>query len=454
MHNQDWAQPLALAAVCLTFVGTANAQAAWQPPAQISRAEMVKTTQAVQSIPEIRFKQREDIFRIRALDMDWDIGSIVYEPEDPGRIPVGPDGKKIGVFMLHGGTGDASNIDMVARSLVARFGYKVTSMTFPGRLYLNDPSRKWPGDSVDPSYSGGARTPIWKKDLVITPDQYEIVKDTSQRAKYGTFISLKAKEGTAFYNRMAAWPVAFDEAMREANRRQFPEQDYSVYLYGHSTGGPFVMIASQRVPNVAGILGYATSPFGYMYPATGKKTWDFPFNYLRMRTWADVARYSEEDLGKKGYSWPLLMETVFERWEGLKSQPNFKAEDFIHKNSVDAMEAAARASAKSLKMDAIATEALVKRYTGYLLEISGPGVKPVPAFLSVHGADDDTVSYEHGKKVLPMFAAMKPAPKVNVVLLEAGVHRWSFKEPDLPLGIVPTVTTLWNEAIMKGYFLR
>jgi hypothetical protein len=70
---------------------------------------MVKTTQAVQPIPEIKFKQREDIFRIRALgiralDMDWDIGSIVYEPEDPGRIPLGPDGKTIGVFMLHGGT--------------------------------------------------------------------------------------------------------------------------------------------------------------------------------------------------------------------------------------------------------------------------------------------------------------------------------------------------------------
>jgi len=454
MHNQKWARPLARIAVFVTFIGAANAQAAWEPPEKISRAEMVRTTQVVQSAPEIKFKQHEDIFRIRALDMDWDIGSIVYEPEDPGKIPVGPDGKKIGVFMLHGGTGDASNIEVVARALVTKFGYKVTSMTFPGRLYLNDPSRKWPGDSIDSSYSGAARTPIWKKDLVITPDQYDIVKDTSQRAKYGTFVSLRAKEGTEFYNRMAAWPVAFDEAMREANRRQFPQQDYSVYLYGHSTGGPFIMIASQRVPNVAGILGYGTSPFGYMYPATGKTGWNFPFNNLRMRTWADVARYSEEDLGKKGYSWPLLMETVFERWEGLKSQPNFKAEDFIHKNSVKALEAAARASAKRLKMNAEATDALVLRYTGYVREMSGPGVKPVPAFLSVHGGDDETVSYEHAQKVLPMYAVMKPAPKVNVVLLEAGVHIWDFKEPDLPLGVTPTVTTLWNEAITKGYFLK
>lgn len=119
-----------------------------------------------------------------------------------------------------------------------------------------------------------------------------------------------------------------------------------------------------------------------------------------------------------------------------------------------ALEAAARASAKRLKMDAKASEALVQRYTGYVREMSGPGVKPVPAFLSIHGADDDTVSYEHGKKVLPMFAAMKPAPKVDVVLLEAGVHRWAFKEPDLPQGVAPTVTTLWNEAITKGYFLK
>jgi pimeloyl-ACP methyl ester carboxylesterase len=444
---------LALISVCFSFLLSGNASAAWEPPTKVSREQIVKSSQSVLSMPDIKIKQREDVFRVDALGMDWDIGSMVYEPEDPAKIAIGPDGKKVGIFLMHGGTGDYTSLDGVARTIAAKFGFKVTSMTFPGRLYLNDPSRKWPGDSVN--HDGSARTPLWKKDLVITRDQYDIVKDTSQRAKYGTFISLKAKEGTEFYYRMAAWPVAFDEAMREANRRQFPVNEYSVYIHGHSTGGPFAMIASQRVPNIVGILGYGTSPFGYMYPATGKGTWKFPFNYLRMRTWVDDARYTEEDLGKKGYSWPLLMETVFERCDVSKTQANFKAEDFIHKNSTKSLEDAARVMAKRLNLDAKGTEALVQRYAGYLREMSGPGTKPVPPFLSIHGGEDDTVTYQHVQKVMPMFAAMKPAPKVNPVLLETGVHMWGYMtDKDLPQGVSPAVAALWKDAIKGGYFLK
>src|SRR3546814_18789162 len=51
-------------------------------------------------------EQREDIFRIPALGMDWDIGVRVYEPQPSSGITRGADGKKVGIFLLHGGAGD------------------------------------------------------------------------------------------------------------------------------------------------------------------------------------------------------------------------------------------------------------------------------------------------------------------------------------------------------------
>ena len=103
-------------------------------------------------------------------------------------------------------------------------------------------SRDWPADTLNPDDS--ARTPLWTKEIRITRDQYEVVRDVSQRNFYGTIISLRAKEGTEFYDRMAAWPAAFEEAMKETCRRNFQEDHYSIYVHGHSTGGPFAMIAT------------------------------------------------------------------------------------------------------------------------------------------------------------------------------------------------------------------
>jgi pimeloyl-ACP methyl ester carboxylesterase len=253
---------------------------------------------------------------------------------------------------------------------------------------------------------------------------------------------------------MAAWQVAFDEGMQETCRRNLPSDKFSIYAHGHSTGGPFVFIASQRVPNIVGILGYGTSSFGYTYQATGKGTWKFPFTYLRMRTWRDTARYLYQEIKDKRYGLPMMMELVYERWDKAKKRANFKAEDFIHKNSVKALSEAARATAKRLNMDSQATENLVKKYVGYCRELSGPDVKPVPPFLSIHGAKDSTVSYKHVKMIMPLFEAMKPPPKINRVLLGTGVHSWNAKEDDLPKGIIPAVLNLWNDAIMNGYFQK
>jgi len=240
-------------------------RATWVPPPQFTREKLVELSANTLARPDIATVAREEIFRIRVLGMDWDIGRMSYAPTDAEYIPAGPDGKKIGVFLLHGGTSDYKSLEPVAQTLAAKFGLKVTLMTFPGRLYLLDPSRDWPGDTLEPD--GTARTPLWTAETRIGPDQYEVVEDTSRRASYGTVISLAAREGTEFYYRMAAWPAAFEEALIETCNREFPESQYSIYVHGHSTGGPFAMITSQRVPNVAGILGYGSSSFGYIYTA-------------------------------------------------------------------------------------------------------------------------------------------------------------------------------------------
>src|SRR5262249_57725576 len=126
------------------------------------------------------------------------------------------------------------------------------------RFYFPDTSRDWPGDTIHAE--GTVRTPLWKQGEEITPDQYDVVKDTSMRNRYGTRTLARAKPDTNFYYRMAAWPAAFEEGMIEANRRHFPEHEFSVYAQGHSTGGPFIFMLSQRIPNPAGVFATQHSP--------------------------------------------------------------------------------------------------------------------------------------------------------------------------------------------------
>jgi hypothetical protein len=79
-------------------------------------------------------------------------------------------------------------------------------------------------------------------------------------------------------------------------------------------------------------------------------------------------------------------------------------------------------------------------------------VKPVPPFLSIHGGDDETVSYDHLRKVMPLFEAMKPTPKVRGVLLSAGTHDWAIVDKEFPEGTIPIALKLWNDAILGGFY--
>jgi hypothetical protein len=427
-------------------------KSSWEPPAVVPREDVIDLHRQVTAMPDIPIDVSENIFRIHELAMDWDVGAVIYQPRDTNRIPIGPDGKKVGVFLLHGGVSDFKSVDRVARTLPSKFGIKVVSMTFPGRFYFLDESRDWPGDVENDD--GTARTPLWTKEMRITPDQYTIVQDISKREDYGTLISLSAKEGTEFFQRMAAWPAAFEQAIEETARRHLPDGEFSIYIHGHSTGGPFAMMASQRVANIAGLVGYGSSPFGWMYPLISGDDWEFPFNQLRLRTWRDTARYMYEGMKNEEIGLPMLIELTFERWESAKKRPNFKAEDFVHKNSTKALEAAARVAAERLKLSHDETGKLVRRYLGYTRELSGPGVKAVPNFLSIHGINDDTVTLQRCERSLPLFARLDPAPKVKSISLGAGIHSWGWTNAQLPQGIVTPVAKLWHDAIMSGFFLR
>ena len=448
---------------------------AWQPPESIARDEVVARSNAILAKPDLPLRQAEDIFRIQALGLDWDMGVTVYEPADPAQISRGADGKRIGVFLLHGGSGDYKSMEPMAKLFAGKFGCKAVAMTFPGRLYLDDPSRDWPGDTINPD--GSVRTPIWLTGEHIGPEQYEVVRDTAMRLRYGTRTVARARPGTRFYDRMAAWPVAFEAGMKDAMRRHFPAADYSIYVTGHSTGGPMVFMISQRVPNIAGVIAVENSPFGFIQEAQhdwsgalGKvagfervaktrATRSDPFNELYIRTWRDRARYAgPEALGQEGpgalMRLPWLMEEVFDWWDKTKARPQFKAEYIITHNIKASLEAAARATATRLKMSEADTAALVKHYLGFPYPQTGPDARPpLPVLFCISKDSRDHSPEVYQEVILPMFAKLDHAPKVRVTRWGAGVHTYHKSEPDLPLGIAPPVAELYVKAIQEGYFV-
>ncbi|MEE2821957.1 MAG: hypothetical protein VYA53_03145 [Acidobacteriota bacterium] len=428
----------------------------WSPSSVISREEILSDSQTILTMPTLPLRVEEDIFRIRALEMDWDMGAMVYEPEDISRIPTGPDGNKIGVFILHGGASDHRSRDELARMLAGKFGFKVVSMSYPGRLYLLDASRNWPGDTINPD--GTVRMPIWNKDKLITPDQYEVVEDKSMMDRYGTVILACAKEDTEFYHRMAGWPVAFEEAGKDLMRRHLPEGEYSIYIHGGSTGGPFSFMLTQRVPNITGVLGMENSPFGYIYSRLIGYKWENPFQCLTIFTWRLRAMYQGAEILKTEgpealKRLPMLMEDVFAIWQRGTTSPQFKAEYPVHLNGVEALTEAARDTARRLNLSGDKTDQLVNQYLGYARELSGEGVKPVPPVLySISKYSKDHTYEGYSQTVLPAFAAMEPAPKVTLTQFDAGYHGWTRPEEGLPMGVAPAVVKMWHDAIMGGYF--
>lgn len=448
------------------------------PAPVVSVEDCIAASQEVAARRDLPITEAEDVFRIEAVGLPWDIGVRIYQPVDDSEIAVGADGRRIGAFFLHGGQDDWRQMEPWARLMARKFGWKVVVGTFPGRLYLQSPDRNWPGDTISPD--GSVRTPIWLKDELITRDQYDVHHDKSMKTRYGTRTVVHARPGTVFYDRMAGWPVAMELGMVEAMRRHFPTSGFSVYLQGHSTGGPMVFMLCQRVENCEGVLATENSPFGYI--ADRQHEWSGsmgkiegyervstdaaaarrtdPFYELYLRSWRDLARYrGPEALGKEGpgalMRLPWLMEEVFEEWQKQSVRPLFKCEYVITHRIADSLTEAATVTARRLGLDDEGTAALVDRYLGYTQELRGPDVKPVPNVLFGISRNSRDHSYEvYTEVVIPMFARMDPAPRTALQHFRAGVHQLWGEEPDLPDGIMPAVASSWDAAVRGGFFLR
>lgn len=426
--------------------------------------------------PELALKKSEDVFRIESVGLEWDMGVSVFEPADPTAAARDAQGKKIGVFLLHGGDGDFKSMEPMARLYAGRFGHKAVAMTFPGRLYLDDPSRDWPGDTFKPD--GSVRTPMWKKGEYVSRDQYDVVKDESIKLRYGTRVVARAKPGTMFYHRMAGWPVAFVAGMQEAMRRHFPAGEYNIYGTGHSTGGPMIFMVCQRVENFAGVIAAEHSPFGYIQEkqhdwsgALGKiegfervsekpAPRHDPFNELYIRTWRDCARYAgPEALGREGPNalmrLPALMEEIFAWWDEEKARPQFKAEYIITHNIQKSLTAAGNATADRLGLMGSARDELIGTYQGLPYPLKGPGTKRVPNVLFAIAKDTRDHSPQVYKEVVvPEMRAIEPAPRVEVTRFEASTHFYARAEPDLPLGIGPAIAEHFHNGMTSGYFVQ
>ena len=433
---------------------------------KVSRPELVMGSNEILSRPEIQIESKQVVHRVNTVNMDWDFAASVHQPVDQSKIPEGPDGRKIGVFLLHGGSGDHRSKVKFAQMLASKFGVRVVNMSYPGRYNLQTESGDWPGDTI--KSDSVVRTPIWKKDELISSDQYEVVQDQeeSRRRRWGTLFLACAKEGSTFYNRMAGWPIAHEKGATELARLYFPDDEFSIYSHGHSTGGPMTMMLTQHIPNIVGVLGMESSPFGALYGTMTREIqgisepWGMPFNCLRVRSWRDNARYyGYELIQEEGVDalarLAMVMEEVHDKWQMGTTQPHFKAENILHFDNPQQMEAAARATAERMDMTPQATEDLVGRYLGYLRSLSGPDVKPVPPLVLIITKNSRDHAPEIYRDVyLPGYAAMKPAPEIKVYQLDAGIHGYSAPEEGLPQGVAPYGVKIWFDAIMNGYFLN
>ena len=264
--------------------------------------------------------------------------------------------------------------------------------------------------------------------------------------------------------------------MKDAMRRHFLEGEFSIYVTGHSTGGPVTNMISQRVANIAGVIAIESSPFGFIQEqqhhwsgALGKiagfervtkkaQPRSDLFNELYIRTWRDRARYAgPEALGQEGPNalmrLPWLMEEILDWWDKTKARPQFKAEYIITHNIASSLEAAARAVATRLRLDPRATQDLVTHYLGLPFPLKGPGAKPVPPVLAVITKDSRDHSPEVYREVVsPLYATIDPPPKFSVCRLGAGVHTYHKSEEGLPLGVAPVAAQIQFEAIVNGYF--
>lgn len=430
----------------------------YEPPTEIREEELAAISDRVLARPDVPHTVRDELFRIDCAGLAWDVAGRVYEPDADATL-VGADGKKAGAFLLHGGGGDHRGMHNLAVLLVEKFGIKVATASYPGHFNWETEDNDWPGTPQDAG-DGHPRLPLYERGNPIGHDEYDLVTvadDPVVRALRGTRFCLAAREGTQFWHRQAAWPLAYETAFTEMITREFPEAEYSVYLHGASTGGPFVHMLLQRIGNVVGLIGMETSCWGTLKkpmvePGLGGEL--LPFNYLTLRTWRDRARYMGVERGEWGIRHlPQLMEEVFEAWEKDKSKPGLKVEHFVQYANLDALRDAANALADILGSDDDERQALIDRYASYTAPLSGPDASPVPPLLYiVNERSRDHRPDNYLGVLFPLLDKLEPAPRKSLTLFYGGTHNYSKPSKALPRGVAAVGASIWHDAITKGYY--
>jgi hypothetical protein len=245
--------------------------------------------------------------------------------------------------------------------------------------------------------------------------------------------------------------------MKHICARHFPPHQWSIYVHGHSTGGPFVHTLMQRCENVRGLIGIENSPSGWMFNKMSGRDWPTPFNYVLVRDWRELARYRGAELALQEGEKPLfrlaqVMEEIFALWGTSKRFPQFKAENWYHNRTISCLTEGAQVAAKAQNFDKEETAALVDEYLDYGMPIQKHAVQPVPPLL--HGICEYSRDHRPDKYELMRreYAKLRPAPKFDYVQLGTGVHSYWRAEDELPLGVCPAVVKIWDDAIMNGWF--
>lgn len=431
---------------------------AWQPPEVLTEDQQAEVSAEVLSRPKIPYTVAEDVFRIECAGLGWDIAGNVYTPDAASPL-IGADGKKAGAFLIHGGGGDHRGMDNLARTLAEFFGIKVATVSYPGHWYWDSETHDWPGTPQDDG-TGHPRLPQYDRQNPIGHDEYDLVSDDAfeVRQHRGTSFFLAARPGTQFWHRQAAWPLAYEMAFLHSCEKNFPADEYSVYLHGHSTGGPFAHMLLQRVPNGEGLIGMESSAWGALKvktidPNAGGER--FPFNYVTLRTWRDRARYMGVEAGEWAiWHLPMLMEQVFEAWERDTSRAGMKVQHFVQYASVSALTDAANALADILGSGQDEREELIGRYLGYTAPLPVPGNPPVPPLLYIineHSRDHRLDNYQG--ILFPLLDKIEPGPKYSLTYLHGGAHNVNARSEKLPRGAAVVGASIWADAITKGYYV-
>lgn len=430
----------------------------YTPPEVLTIGELIDVSESVLSQPDIPVVTTDEEFRVDCAGLGWDIAGQIFAP-DESRALRGNDGRKVGIFLLHGGGSDHRNMANLASLLATKFGIKAVTVTFPGHWYWSGETHDWPGEPTNDG-TGRLRIAWWDRQNPIGDDEYEFVKFSSDpeiRRNRGSSFFAAAKPGTQFYHRQAAWPLAYEIAFTTACARNFPVDEYTLYLHGHSTGGPFAHMLLQRIENVAGLVGMESSPFGYIkkkMDAPGAGGERFPFNYQTLRTWRDRARYMGAEAGSNAsQQMAMLMEDIFEAWEADKGKPGIKVEHFVQFAGNEALTAAATALGEILGYDSGQTAELVQRYLGYTKPLSGPGVRQVPPLLYIINENSRDHRVDNYNDVLfPELAKIEPAPKTSLTMFKGGIHNYNKAAEGLPRGVSVVGAKIWYDAIMGGFY--